>query len=66
MAKDSLSEALLKVKDQKRKKGPRKSGPKPVKLRRGRPKAFDPFYLLCTILLVLSLALQVVALAVYA
>lgn len=66
MAKDSLNEALFKLKDQKRKEHPRGSRPKPVKVRRGRPKAFDPFYLLCAILLVLSLALQVVALAVYA
>jgi len=66
MPKDSLSEALFKLKDEKRKRNPRRARPKPVKVRRGRPKAFDPFYLLCTILLVLSLALQVIALAVYA
>lgn len=65
MAKDNLSGALFGLKEVEKKRSPNKALKKrPAK--RGRPKAFDPFYLLCTILVVLAIALQLVAVALYA
>ncbi|EDY82706.1 hypothetical protein VDG1235_2329 [Verrucomicrobiia bacterium DG1235] len=65
MAKEDLSDALFGLKEVEKKRSPQKpSKRKPAK--RGRPKAFDPFYLFCTILLVLGIGLQFVAIALYA
>ncbi|MBD5781001.1 hypothetical protein IEN85_15985 [Pelagicoccus sp. NFK12] len=64
MAKDNLTSALSGLKEIEKKRSPHKSAKKrPAK--RGRPKAFDPFYLLCTLLAVLAIGLQLVAIAVY-
>lgn len=65
MAKDNLSGALIGLKEIEKKRAPQKSR-RPAPVRRGRPKAFDPFYLLCTILVLLAIGLQLVAIAMYA
>lgn len=65
MAKDNLSSALIGLKEIEKKRSPHKAKRKrPPK--RGRPKAFDPFYLFCTILVVLGIGLQIVVIAIYA
>lgn len=68
MAKDSLSEALFELKDKSRRSGmgDRTKRPRKKRLPRGRPKAFDSFYLFAQILLGLALILQLVAFFVYA
>ena len=64
MPKDNLTGALSGLKEIEKKRSPHRSARKrPPK--RGRPKAFDPFYLFCTILAVLAIGLQLVAIAVY-
>lgn len=64
MAKDNLGTALIGLKEIEKKRSPHKSVKKrPAK--RGRPKAFDPFYLLCTLLTVLAVGMQLFAIAVY-
>ena len=64
MAKDNISDALIGLKEIEKKRSPRKAlKRRPAK--RGRPKAFDPFYLFCTILAALAIGLQLVAIAVY-
>lgn len=64
MAKDNLTGALSGLKEIEKKRSPHKSAKKrPTK--RGRPKAFDPFYLGCTILAVLAMGLQLIAITVY-
>jgi len=65
MAKDNLTNALNGLKQVERKRSPHKR-PKARPAKRGRPKAFDPFYLLCVILVVLGIGLQLVAISVYA
>lgn len=64
MAKDKLDDALhgLKV-IEKRRTATRQ--PKRIRPKRGRPKAFDPFYLFCIILAALGVALQFLAITVY-
>lgn len=65
MAKDNLTSALSGLKQVEKKRSPQKQQKRrPAK--RGRPKAFDPFYLLCTLLVVLAIGLQLVAIALYA
>lgn len=64
MAKDNLGTALIGLKEIEKKRSPHKPAKRrPAK--RGRPKAFDPFYLLCTLLTVLAVGMQVLAVAVY-
>ncbi len=64
MPKDNLSSALIGLKEIEKKRSPHKAQKRrPAK--RGRPKAFDPFYLFCTILTVLAIGLQLVAITVY-
>lgn len=63
MPKDSLSEALFELKERERKS--RRKAPKKQRPKRGRPKAFDSFYFFSSILLLLGLALQLVAIALY-
>ena len=65
MAKDNLSTALIGLKEIEKKRSPHKAWKKRPK-KRGRPKAFDPFYLLCTLLTLLAIGLQLVAIALYA
>jgi len=65
MAKDNLTNALTGLKQVERKRSPQKHQKK-RRAKRGRPKAFDPFYLLCTLLVVLGIGLQLVAIALYA
>lgn len=63
MAQDNLTDALSGLKKIEKKRSPQKAKARPAK--RGRPKAFDPFYLLCTILSVLAIGLQFVAIGLY-
>lgn len=65
MAKDNLTSALTGLKQVEKKRSPHKQSKK-RRAKRGRPKAFDPFYLLCTLLVVLGIGLQLVAIALYA
>lgn len=63
MPKDSLSDALFELGDRKR--GKPAKAPRAPKPKRGRPKAFDSFYVFSTFLLALGLGLQVVAILLY-
>lgn len=64
MAKDSLNDALHGLKEIEKKRSDHKK-PKKKIAKRGRPKAFDPFYLFCVILTVLAIGVQLVAIAAY-
>ncbi|MDQ8204236.1 hypothetical protein [Pelagicoccus sp. SDUM812003] len=64
MKKDNLNEALFELKDRERGKKPKPSAKKP-RVKRGRPKAFDSFYVFSTFLLAMGLALQVLAIVLY-
>lgn len=63
MPKDSLSEALFELGDRKRGKPAKKR--RPPKAKRGRPKAFDSFYVFSVFLLALGLGLQLIAILLY-
>ncbi len=66
MPKDSLSEALFELKDRERKKSKAAPRPAPPRPQRGRPKAFDAFYLFAQILLGMSVIAQLVVVALFA
>ena len=68
MPKDSLTDAIFELKERDRRthrKLPRQVA-RPNRPKRGRPKAFDSFYLFSLILLGLALILQVVAFILHA
>ncbi len=70
MAKDSLTSALFELKERERRtrtrNGRRNRPNAATRPRRGRPKAFDSFYVFSITLLLFTLALQFVAIWLYA
>ncbi|MBK1879511.1 hypothetical protein [Pelagicoccus mobilis] len=64
MAKDNLTNALTGLNQVEKKRSPQKHQKK-RRAKRGRPKAFDPFYMFCSILVLLAIGLQFVAIALY-
>lgn len=66
MAKDSLSEAIFELKDRERKRRPAPAARRAPNPRRGRPKAFDPFYLFAQTLLGLSVFVQIAVIIIFA
>jgi len=64
MAKEPLADALHGLKELERRRSGKQPGAKP-RAQRGRPKAFDPFYLFSLILAALCIGLQAVAMTYY-